>query len=195
MDYSNLDFTSDKDRLQLKKDILNYSLRHSIPRALGALAISAGATHYALKDKKGFGRFGSVSMRIAIPLMVAIGTFSATYELTVSDAQRFPEKYGFGNQTQITPKKISFLTPTQKAMNYVYDHPFQMVVTLSLPLVGAILKKNMELKNLTFSQKIMHTRVIGQAGVLSVLLVTMAFRGYMEKRGRFEEIEDTEENN
>jgi len=33
----------------------------------------------------------------------------------------------------------------------------------------------------------MHSRVYAQAGVLTILLVTMGFREYMDRRGRFPE--------
>jgi hypothetical protein len=33
----------------------------------------------------------------------------------------------------------------------------------------------------------MHSRVFAQAGVLSILLTTMAFREYMDRNGRYQE--------
>ena len=68
-----------------------------------------------------------------------------------------------------------------KFLNAVYDRPFYLVAALGVPFVGYVLKENMKLTHLTFSQKIMHSRVMGQMGVISILLTTMAFKEYMDK--------------
>jgi hypothetical protein len=78
-----------------------------------------------------------------------------------------------------------------RAMNYVYDHPFQFVAALGIPLAGSILYQQKNNTHLTFSQKIMHSRVFAQGGVLAILLVAMGFRKYMDTHGRFNEIEET----
>ena len=61
-----------------------------------------------------------------------------------------------------------------------------MVLGLGTPLAAFILKRNLELKHLSFSQRIMATRVFAQGGILSILASTMMIKGYVEKRGRYE---------
>jgi hypothetical protein len=67
-----------------------------------------------------------------------------------------------------------------------------MVTALGAPFVGTVLYEQLKLKHLTISQRIMHTRVFGQMGVLAILVTTMGFREYMTKHGRFK-VEGEEE--
>ncbi len=46
--------------------------------------------------------------------------------------------------------------------------------------------------HLKFQQKIMQSRVFIQFGVITMLLVTMGFKGYMDKHGRYEEPAESE---
>jgi hypothetical protein len=45
----------------------------------------------------------------------------------------------------------------------------------------------MQYSHLKFSQRVMHTRVFAQAGIITIAMSTMAFREYMDRRGRFPE--------
>ena len=72
-------------------------------------------------------------------------------------------------------------------MNYMYDHPYYIIAGLGIPFAGKILHSQLQLKHIKFSQRIMHSRVFAQAGVISILLSTMAFKEYMDKHGRFPE--------
>ena len=86
--------------------------------------------------------------------------------------------------------------------SFTLDHPFQVIVGLGIPLAGKILYDQLQVPHLTVSQRIMHSRVVSfrlkyqilstrlflqmaQAGVLSILLSTMAFKEYMDKHGRY----------
>lgn len=72
----------------------------------------------------------------------------------------------------------------------IYDHPFVLIFITGLPIVATILSSQMKHTHLTLSQKIMHSRVYAQGGILTVALSTMAFRDYMDKNGRFPEPTD-----
>jgi len=119
--------------------------------------------------------------------MAGVGLFSFMYESTVNNAQRYPERYGLGdiNALIVEEKKVSTMPIHHKMINYCYDHPFQFISVVGVPFAYGILKQQLELKHLTLSQKIMHSRVLAQGGVLTILLSTMAFREYMDKNGRF----------
>ena len=54
---------------------------------------------------------------------------------------------------------------------------------MGIPLAGTILYQNMQLKHLTFSQKIMHSRVMAQGGVLLILMSIMGLKAFMDKNG------------
>ena len=71
------------------------------------------------------------------------------------------------------------------AANWVFDHPFHILVGASLPVVGSIYYGQSDLKHLKLSQKVMHTRVMGQLSVLSILLGVMFFREHMKLHGRY----------
>ena len=77
-----------------------------------------------------------------------------------------------------------------RVMNMIYDHPFVLIFITGLPIVGTILSSQMKHTHLTLSQKIMHSRVYAQGGILAVAVTTMAFRDYMDKNGRFPEPND-----
>lgn len=79
------------------------------------------------------------------------------------------------------------------AANWVFDHPFHILVGASLPVVGSIYYGQSDLKHLKLSQKVMHTRVMGQLSVLSILLGVMFFREHMKLHGRYLEEGEAEE--
>jgi hypothetical protein len=72
-------------------------------------------------------------------------------------------------------------------MNYCYDHPYQFVASAGIPLAAYIFSEQLKIPNLKFSQRVMHSRVMAQGGVLLILLSTMAFREYIDKHGKFPE--------
>jgi hypothetical protein len=77
-----------------------------------------------------------------------------------------------------------------RLVNAIHDHPFILAGGLSVPLAGVIFYRQMHLTQLTISQRIMHSRVYAQAGILSIVLATMAFKQYIDKTGRYPEPED-----
>ena len=153
----------------------------------GAIATVIGAigTVAAIKTSKKFNQFTNVSVKMSIPVMCGLGAWTFRYEDLLHRGRIRPEEFGIGGT--IAEKKASTLPFYQQAMNYVYDHPFQFVVGMGVPLAATILHEQKHNTHLTISQKIMHSRVFAQGGVLSILLVTMGFREYMDRRGRFEE--------
>ncbi|RYH13503.1 hypothetical protein EON65_35505 [archaeon] len=150
----------------------------------------AGAgTLLAIAKHKRFKELTSVSVRTSIPVMIGLATWAITYETTFVDAQRHPDKYNLSAvlADDDHPRQLPIY---QRSMNYIYDHPFQLITYLSVPFAGTILYQQMGKKHLTISQRIMHSRVFAQAGVLTILLSTMGFLEYMERRGRFPDPEE-----
>ncbi len=170
-----------------KETILNLAMGEGSKWGITGFIVAGAATALATMKSKKFDKMTSVSAKASIPVMAGLGLWSFKYEITAHDAQLRPEKYGLIALDPNAPHKfISKMPWHHKAINYVYDHPFQMIATMAAPLVGSIMYTQSHNTHLTFSQKIMHSRVFAQAGVLSILLTTMAFREYMDRKGRYE---------
>ena len=121
--------------------------------------------------------------------MLGMFLFTLKYELVLVDASRNPDLYGLSHENLKTGK-ITHMPFHHRFLNYIHDHPFVMVAGLGLPFASMILYKQMQLKHLKISQRIMQTRVFAQGGVISIALSTMAIKEYMDKRGRFPEPDD-----
>lgn len=127
----------------------------------------------------------SISAKTSFPIMAGIGMFAYKFETVQHDAIYNPGKWGL--EEYVEKGIVTKMPIHHQAANYLYDHPFYFVSGLGFPFAGFILKEQLKLKHLTLSQKVMHSRVFAQAGVLLILLATMSFTGYMDKRGRFPE--------
>lgn len=95
---------------------------------------------------------------------------------------------------ELADGRLSTLPLYQRTANFVYDHPFRVLITLGLPTVTWVYIAKGGDSSLSISQRIMHTRVIGQFSVLAILAATMGFYDYMGRRGRFLELWEKEEN-
>lgn len=186
--------SSSVDAAELKKQrILDMSFEAGWKYAIIATALSGAATVAASYRYKSFQRFASPSIKMSIPVMAGLATWSYAYESTVVDAMQRPHKYGFLDAPAPTVEKKSSLGFHKRIVNYFYDHPFQLVAGLGVPLAGSILYSQRLNTHLTLSQKIMHSRVFAQGGVLSILLLTMGLREYLDRHGRFLEPEEEEQ--
>ena len=87
----------------------------------------------------------------------------------------------------ITNKKVTSMPIHHRAANLLYDYPFTTVLSLAVPIAGLTLREGMKLKHISWTSRLMQTRVYAQGGILLLLLSTMAFRDYMDKKGRFPE--------
>ncbi len=61
---------------------------------IGAGLLVGGATLLATKKWNGFNKYMSISAKVSIPVMTAMGVFSYKYEMVMYDAQFNPEAYG-----------------------------------------------------------------------------------------------------
>jgi hypothetical protein len=71
------------------------------------------------------------------------------------------------------------------AANYVQENPFKVLTALAVPGVAWIFYGRAGQEHLTFSMKVMHTRVFGQFATISTLLGVMGFKNFMDQRGKF----------
>jgi len=177
---------SEERKSELRKErISSIALGESIKWGAAAAAVAGAGTVLATLRNKNFSRFMSISAKVSLPTMAGLGMFGYRYETVQTEALRFPHRWGL--EEYVEEGIITKMPFHHRAINYLYDHPFYFVSGVGFPFAGYILKQQMKLTHLTLSQKIMHSRVFAQAGVLCILLSTMAFTSYMDKRGRFPE--------
>jgi hypothetical protein len=141
--------------------------------------------------------------------MLGLFFFGLQYELTINSMNRFinyhvfiishisfvttkffrnPEKWGLLSNGPADAVKSKSLMPFHhRAMNYVHDHPFNVIVMLGIPLAGSIFHQQYQLKHFTLSQRVMHSRVYAQGGILAILGSTMLVKSYMDRNGKFPE--------
>ena len=72
-----------------------------------------------------------------------------------------------------------------KAANFVAQNPMKTLAAAAIPTYVWIFLGRNEQAHLQLASKIMHTRVIGQAAAIAMLLGVMGFKDYMDSNGRF----------
>ena len=71
------------------------------------------------------------------------------------------------------------------AANFVAKNPLGTLAAAAVPAYIWIFHGRNEQQHLQLATKIMHTRVIGQAAAMGILLVVMGFKDFMDSNGRF----------
>ena len=118
-----------------------------------------------------------------------MAVWAYTYEWVSHTAQHHPERYGLEEDTRVQ-EAASKMPYYQQVLNGIYDNPFRLISAMGIPLAIKIFLDQNNKPHLNLSQKIMGSRVLAQGGVIAILLTTMAFRGYIDSHGRFEEPKD-----
>ena len=106
----------------------------------------------------------NTSSRTAVtimPILFAFGMVSEQVASRLANPQAF----------ETTISKRSSLSFPKRAANYAYEHPFKTVFMLGVPAVLAVYISEAQDASLTFSQRLMHTRVIGQFYIITLLMV------------------------
>ena len=185
--------TVQESRLREEK-VRSISLSEGIKYGSSGLIVSAAATAFASMKSTSFNKYMSISAKSSIPIMTGVFLFTLNYELTQYSCGRFPEKWGLTEKT-LKEGRVSSMPIHHRIMNSMYDHPFAFIVVTGAPFAGYILSEQMKLRHLKFSQRLMQTRVFAQGGITTILLSTMAFREYMDQRGRFPDPNDNIQDN
>lgn len=132
----------------------------------------------------------SVSAKTSVPVMLGVFSLTLAYELTMNSAHRYPERWGLedspGDKKTSTVVQKKTLAFHHQIANTLHAYPFQFIIMMAIPTVGFILYENLKVPDLTFSQRIMHSRVYAQGSILLILLPTMAFKNFMDKRGPYD---------
>jgi len=72
-----------------------------------------------------------------------------------------------------------------KIMNYMQENPIKVLAFVGIPSVAYIFYGKSGQDHLQFQQKVMHTRVLGQATIVGLILSFMGIKEYMDRSGKF----------
>mmetsp|Transcript_20894 Transcript_20894/g.52909 ORF Transcript_20894/g.52909 Transcript_20894/m.52909 type:complete len:193 (-) Transcript_20894:107-685(-) len=123
--------------------------------------ISAPATYFAIRRSPWFRKSTGVSGRVASAFIPPLFAFTFMAEHTASRLAR-PDAY----ETFVAKPSV----PVHRQFKQMVDeNPAKFLALVGVPTVGGIFYVNSKQSHLTFSQKVMHTRVMGQAAVLAIL--------------------------
>jgi len=147
-----------------KKDVEMISLRAGM-RGFGYTAIVSGPlTLAAIKYWPWFRKSTGVSGRVASAFIPPLFAFAFMSEETASRLAR-PDAYERHVRKE-AHENDSFLHSTKKMLD---DNPVKFLAMIGIPLVGTIFYVKGRDPSLTLSQRVMHTRVMGQFSVLALL--------------------------
>jgi hypothetical protein len=98
-----------------------------------------------------------------------------------------PKFYGPGEGGLLPRRQTHAGLPLQeRVLKFIVDHPLQLVLGSVLPIVGSTYYVQSLDPLLSLSQRMMHTRVISQFSIISVLVGTMVAHDYLTNHGVFD---------
>lgn len=112
-----------------------------------------------------------------VPATMAYALVSDQLNARMAAPERFAATY---EEEKNRSRALPFY---QRTANWFYENPTTGLAATGVPIVGGVFYYQSLDKFMTASQKVMHTRVIGQASVLALLVSTMFFRDQMDRRG------------
>jgi hypothetical protein len=185
----------DENRDVTRDRVTHHATVSGFKAGAATLAVTGPAAYIANMKWRAFRTRLNVSAKTALIVSPALAAFSFTSEKLLAIAVKDPKHYLAKIDGELAEQADvnSRLKLWQRAANYVYDHPYKTLVSVSVPLVSGVFAMQHANKNITVSQQIMTTRIYGQGAVVVLLLSSMAFHDYMSKRGRFEPDADEDE--
>jgi len=177
---------------QLKRErILAIANGEAVKAGAMGIAVAGCGSVFATYNIPKFAKFMSISAKVSLPVMAGLFFFSLRYEHSISSMNRHPERWGLSDDIVSSGKVTASTMPIHhKILNTLYDNTFSFIAMTGAPFAGYVLSQQLKLTHLTLSQRVMHSRVFAQAGILTIGLSTLAFREWMDKRGRFPEPSD-----
>ena len=181
--------TSGKTAEQYRRDrILSLANGEAIKAGLGGVGVAGAGAYFATKNSLNFAKYMSVSAKVSLPVMAGLFMYTLRYEHSISSMNRYPERWGLSDEVIASGKvTVSTMPVHHKLLNALYDNTFSVILFTGAPFAGYVLSQQLKLTHLTLSQRVMHSRVFAQAGILTMALSTLGFREWMDKRGRFPE--------
>mmetsp|Transcript_16278 Transcript_16278/g.20132 ORF Transcript_16278/g.20132 Transcript_16278/m.20132 type:complete len:188 (-) Transcript_16278:227-790(-) len=165
-----------------KKQVTHISLMTGLEAGakIGIISVPAvlALTKYYAPFRQNLGVSGRTAMAI-IPPLFAFGLVSEQV------ASRLATPDSYANHVLSQQAEQSKIAIHHRAANWAYDHPVKSLIFGSVAAVGTVFALKGRETHLKFSQRVLHTRVLGQASVLGILVGTMVFHDFMNKRGRY----------
>ena len=154
---------------------------------------SAGAVIAANAISPRFRGALGLSGKLALVVTPTSGAFFLRSHLTLASARADPD--GFLRGTRAAQQDGAAAAPRrgalsvgQRVANFVYDHPFKVIVGIALPTYAAIFRRESTqpaTAGMLLSQRLIHTRVYGQGVVVLTTLGVMGFVETMKPEGRY----------
>eukprot|EP00516_Mucochytrium_quahogii_P009047 CAMPEP_0203767104 /NCGR_PEP_ID=MMETSP0099_2-20121227/803_1 /ASSEMBLY_ACC=CAM_ASM_000209 /TAXON_ID=96639 /ORGANISM=" , Strain NY0313808BC1" /LENGTH=210 /DNA_ID=CAMNT_0050663559 /DNA_START=227 /DNA_END=859 /DNA_ORIENTATION=- len=127
--------------------------------------VSSGTTYWALQRFPKFASSLGTSGRVAVAFMPALFAFTFASE-TMASKRAHPDAY-LPQEDTSTNSKHAPVASTGFFFSNI--SPLKGLMMVGIPLVGGVFYLNGRNSHLTFSQRVMHTRVMGQASILALL--------------------------
>jgi len=174
---------------QLRRDrVLAIAHGEALKAGVVGTIVAGAATAFASYKSLPFAKYMSVSAKTSLPVMAGLFLYPLRYELCIGSMNRRPEQWGLTEEVISSGKVTKSTMPIHHVvLNGLYDNTFSFILCAGAPFAAYVLSQQLKLKHLTLSQRVMHSRVFAQAGILTIGLSTLAFREWMDKNGRFPE--------
>lgn len=196
-------------------EVTNEAMHEGLMNGLFTLIPTAGLMYAAVQYSPKFRSITNMQSRTALCIMPALFVFGFTAEEKVVHSMRQMAKENQHAHDSVTwaerqltkrsqdaqeqevsqlyrravyesgVRVVPQLSPHHIAANYVQENPFKVLASLAVPGVAWIFYGRAGQEHLTFSMKVMHTRVFGQFATISMLLGVMGFKELMDRSGKF----------
>jgi hypothetical protein len=115
----------------------------------------------------------TMPFKVFILLMIPTAAF-----FTVTDVEAMVADREFASQFSVTKKEdlVNESAPTQSIKDYIRENQFSLVAKGYFGLVGLSLAYNFARKEIGFTQKLINTRMVGQAGALVAIASVAALQ-------------------
>lgn len=151
-------------REELRKNVEVISLKAGAKALAFTSAITFPGVFLAVKQWPAFAKSTGTSGRVATAILPPVFAYAFVSEQTASRLAH-PEAYErYRNRNDTTGIPL-----TQQVKDVLDENPAKFLVGAALPVVGGIFWWKGKDQSLTLSQRVMHTRVIGQFSVLAIL--------------------------
>lgn len=174
--------------------VTNAAIRSGGIAALATGAVIGGMVYAANVFSPRFRGALGVSGKTALVVTPTAFSFFSESHLLVGNATKDPSSYitAAAAKTPVvstaTPGTAVKLPAWYGVANVLYEHPFKTIIGLAVPSYSALFyheSTSSATANMPLSQRLIHTRVYGQAMVILITAGVMMFSKSMEDRGAY----------
>lgn len=160
---------------------------------VSAFATGAASGAAVLAANRFSPRFRSsigISGKVGCAAVPFIGAFALSSHLSIARATANPQLYmsaSSGGSRAAAPP-VTHLAGWQRASNFTYENPMKTIIGIVTPLYGLIFYRESthpSTRHMLLSQRLIHTRVYGQAIAISAVVAVMGFNETMKDQGPY----------